>query len=52
MGFIDPDGTVAIEPQFDTIMRFKNGPANIEKGNRRAYINRRGEYIWRSGQVR
>lgn len=44
-GFIDPEGSWSIEPQFDYVIGFENGLAFVSKGNNWGMINVNGEII-------
>jgi len=37
-----------IEPQFDTVMPFKDGLAYVIVGRTSGYINKKGHYVWRT----
>ncbi len=43
-GFVDPEGSFVIEPEFDLAGRFIRGLAPVQKGERWGYIKPDGEY--------
>ena len=45
-GYIAKDGKMAINPQFDEGGNFEAGIAPVWLGNRKAYIDKHGKYIW------
>jgi len=54
-GFIDKNGNMIIKPSFDVVESFSDGLARIGKGNdnnydNMAYIDKTGNYIWKSYQ--
>lgn len=44
-GFIDADGTIRIEPQFEDAKSFSNGLAAVKKGNAWGYIDESGNMV-------
>ena len=44
-GFIDKDGTLAIQPQFDETLAFRKGLAPVRVGHKWTYIDRTGRPI-------
>lgn len=47
-GYIDPSGRYVIGPKFNSVFNFKNGIASVLLTDyRNAYINMRGEIIWK-----
>lgn len=49
-GFIDTAGNTVIDFQFNTHARFRFNHALVFKDNGYAYINRKGEFIWKEKQ--
>ena len=49
-GFINPNGEIMIEPKFDEVENFSNGLAQVSIDGDWGYINKTGEFVWRSGQ--
>ena len=46
-GYIDIEGQIVIEPNFEEAYEFINGIARVEVGKRIGYINKLGEFIWK-----
>ena len=44
-GFIDKNGKVVIEPQFDDTYPFSEGLAMVEKDGKRGYIDKSGKVV-------
>ena len=47
-GFIDTSGEIVIPESFTTALPFKNGLAYVEQKKGVGYINKSGEFIWKS----
>jgi hypothetical protein len=48
-GFVNKRGEVVIEPRFQTAVSFSGGLSIVELGNGEwAYIDKKGEFVWRS----
>jgi hypothetical protein len=45
-GFIDKEGKLVINPQFDFAGAFRDGLANVMIGQRQAYVDRGGKTVW------
>ena len=45
-GFVDPNGKLVINPQFDEAESFANGLARVKMDGRFGYVNASGKYIW------
>ncbi len=46
-GYIDKSGDMKVEYQFDTAWRFENGLASVRLGEKRGYIDKAGQYVWK-----
>ena len=44
-GYVDPEGRVVIEPQFDEARNFVEGLAGVSKGGKWGYIDRHGRFV-------
>lgn len=44
-GYVDNEGKLAIDAQFDSAFRFQEGVAAVKQGNKWGYINRDGEMV-------
>lgn len=47
-GFIDKTGSFVIEPQFGLPGNFTNGLSRVDMGPSWGYINKTGEFVWKS----
>ncbi|NJM46880.1 MAG: WG repeat-containing protein [Alkalinema sp. RU_4_3] len=47
-GFMDAQGKIVIEPRFDSVLSFSNSRAYVTLGTDQGYIDRSGQFIWRS----
>jgi WG containing repeat len=47
-GFMDAQGEIVIEPKFDSALSFSNSRAYVTIGADQGYIDRSGQFIWRS----
>lgn len=45
-GYIDLESRMAIEPQFDDCMPFRDGLAAVQRGNWFAMVDRAGRFVW------
>jgi len=50
-GYIDTQGTMAIQPQFDNALPFRNGLARVKLRGNDAYIDKAGQTVW-AGELR
>ena len=46
IGYIDTDGRLAVNPQFDHAGEFEHGLAPVWLGKKQGYVNRDGKYVW------
>ena len=44
-GFIDDNGSVVIDPQFDGALDFSEGLCAVKAGDRKGYINKHGDFV-------
>jgi hypothetical protein len=47
-GYIDAQGKIVIPPGFDLAGSFCNGLAEVQKGATHGYINKSGEFVWKT----
>ncbi|MCU0231682.1 MAG: WG repeat-containing protein, partial [Acidobacteria bacterium] len=46
-GFVDKNGKIAINPQFDEAKPFENGLAHVKLGRGQwGYVDKTGKFIW------
>ena len=49
-GFIDKNGKVVIEPQFDNVSAFSEGLAKVEKDGKWGFIHKSGKVVIEPGE--
>ena len=47
-GFININGEIVIAEKFKSVLPFKNGLAYVEEKGKKGYINKLGEYVWKT----
>ncbi|MCP4600284.1 MAG: WG repeat-containing protein [Proteobacteria bacterium] len=49
-GYMNSAGEIVVKPRFDVAGSFEYGLAEVRIGNTTAYIDKEGEYVWRSAE--